>query len=122
MLGSSTAEEIKEKRGARSWYANDQNAAEVMNSGSGDGKNFGWGWWWCFGKKARGMNTPSTSQVMRAVSGTSVYKRTRRGYEPARWTLWRRAIRRDKDRVAHRQSIPGPQDPTRPLPQRPRAS
>jgi len=38
-----TAEEIREKRGRRSWYENDQSAAEVMSSGRGDGKNFGWG-------------------------------------------------------------------------------
>ena len=43
--------------------------------------------------KARGMKTPKRSQVTREVNGTSVYKRIKRGYEPARCALWQSVIR-----------------------------
>ena len=42
---------------------------------------------------ARGMKTPSRSQVTREANGTNVYKRTKRGYEPAGYPLQRRMIR-----------------------------
>ena len=36
---------------------------------------------------ARGMKTPKRSQVKRDVNGTNVYKRIKRGYEPAGYAL-----------------------------------